>query len=114
MKNEGLLKNYGNIKLVNDKPFYPHQNFIKGIYDTRLNPILAPLNIQNLKLWKEMEQNNIWKDLFEKQPDAIIGMGNWFYMEKLFQQTHRNLFSNLKNRKIRGSWTSKTCDFVFQ
>ena len=90
MKTEGLRKNYANLDKIHLKPWYPFKNILRNMWDRAYNPVMAPLRIKNRQVFKEMEKNNFFSDLEKNQPDCIIGLGNFLFQRKIFQEIEEN------------------------
>jgi len=94
MKKQGLGQNYGTVSKMHDKQFYPYQNTLKNLYDKVWNPVMSRTNIENYKVFQELEKNHFFRDLLTQRPDYIIGMGNFFLMRKIFKRLEADYAAN--------------------
>lgn len=95
MEQAGLTENYANINSFLDKPLYPFKNFLRIHVERCYHPVMATIHNHNRKVRKEMNKNEFLDDIKDIQPDAIITLGNEFFMGRVLKAV-TGLYDELK------------------
>lgn len=83
----GLEKQYADISLFRNKPFFPLKNFLRFHIARCYHPYMASTHWANRKVLGQIAKSSLLDDLVSggnNSPAAIITFGNEFFMKKLY------------------------------